>query len=236
MGDASADAPAISSRILNLKFMQRHAAFKGQELARGAASKSQPQQSDQNQAAGPSDASKWRLDLPARLGATTQAVVMTEAPEVSGPHALLQFRAGRRSFGKFNPKLETRLADIGTKKREAATELAEAAAAEAWRVQQAVEYAELMARADASEEVERRSGVSEEEMAMRYAKYVPTTGAVRPAAAPPHQRRLPAEPPEVARPVQVTDAPIGAAGTGVKRKAGGGSGGGSGERRARPSA
>jgi hypothetical protein len=216
--DATDTTPEISSRILNLKFMQRHRASKGEALSVGASSSApEPAQGQ----LGVSAAAKWKLELPAGLERSRQSPVVTEAPTLSGPQALLKFRPGRRSFGQFNSKLERRLADIGERKREAAAEIARVKAAEEVRVRQAAEFAELKARADASEEVERRTGVSEEEMAQRFARYVPKAfqkeaDALLPSAV----AGVLDVPPEVARPIRVSDAPIGAGSAAAKRKGG----------------
>jgi hypothetical protein len=217
--DAPNATPEISSRILNLKFMQRHRASKGEAPLAVAASSSAAELPHGRP--GVSTAAKWKLELPAELERSGQSSVVTEAPTLSGPQALLKFKSGRRSFGQFNSKLERRLADIGEKKREAAAEIARAQAAEELRARQAAEFAELKARADASEEVEKRTGVSEVEMAERFARFVPNAfqkeaGSALPAAA---SGGLDV-PPEVARPITVSDAPIGTASAGAKRKGG----------------
>ena len=95
-------APVISSRILGLKFMQKHRASKGEPAA--------PPESVPVAEPSLSSSAKWRLDLPGGLAVAPAAVVLTEPPALSGPQALLQFRAGRRSYGAFNPKLEVRAA------------------------------------------------------------------------------------------------------------------------------
>ena len=95
-------APVISSRILGLKFMQKHRASKGEPAA--------PPESAPVAEPSLSSSARWRLDLPGGLAVAPAAVVLTEPPALSGPQALLQFRAGRRSYGAFNPKLEVRAA------------------------------------------------------------------------------------------------------------------------------
>lgn len=145
--------------------------------------------------------------------------MVREPAALSGPEALLRFKPGRRSFGQFNQKLEKRLAAIGQTKREVAEEMARARADEARRAQQAAEYREMKARADASEEVEKRTGVSEEEMARRYAKYVPKALKRAPADALPTAATSELDvPPEVARPIRVMDSPMDLSSSGGKRK------------------
>ena len=66
-------------------------------------------------------------------------------------------------------------------------------------------------KAERHEEVERQNGVSEAEMAARYAKYLPAGFNQQPAAPMP-------EPPVVANPVRVRDAPVGGFDGGNKAK------------------
>ena len=68
-----------------------------------------------------------------------------------------------------------------------------------------------MRKADRHEEVERQNGVSDAEMAARYAKYLPDGFNQQPAVPMP-------EPPVVANPVRVRDAPSGGFDGGNKAK------------------
>lgn len=117
--------------------------------------------------------------------------------------ALLSFRSGRRSFGKFNPRLEKRLSDIGTNQRAAQEERARAAREEEERLRQQGEQAELLARVEAQEAIEKANSVSDAELAQnfaaRYGKYIPQPAETQ-------------HPPVVDHPVHVSDVP-----SGVKR-------------------
>eukprot|EP00962_Isochrysis_galbana_P031108 scaffold10117_cov111-Isochrysis_galbana.AAC.8 len=200
--------------------MQRHRASKGEAALPVGTSSSAPEPPQGQPGVGM--AAKWKLELPVGLERSGQSPVVTEAPTLSGPQALLKFKPGRRSFGQFNSKLERRLADIGEKKREAAAEIARVRAAEELRARQLAEFEELKARADASEEVEKRTGVSEEEMAQRFARFVPNASKKDAEAAFLASTSNGLDvPPEVVRPIRVSDAPIGAASAGAKRKGGG---------------
>ena len=121
---------------------------------------------------------------------------------------LLQFSPGRRSFGSFNPRLEKRLSEIDETKREAA-ELIELERRTAEERRKATEaHAEVLSKANAQEAKERQDGVSEEEMAARYSKYLPAGLK---------QQAMP-EPPVVRNPVRVRDAPAGGGSAAKKRK------------------
>ena len=65
--------------------------------------------------------------------------------------ALLTFNAGRRSFGSFNPRLEKRLAEIGSNQRTVRQERQNAAKEAEERRIKAAEHEDLMRRADADE-------------------------------------------------------------------------------------
>ena len=137
--------------------------------------------------------------------------------QASEQQALLSFRPGRRSFGSFNPRLEKRLTEIEETKREAAAAIENERRSAEERRKAAAERAELVRKADRHEEVERQNGVSDAEMAARYAKYLPASLSQQPAATMP-------EPPVVHNPVRVRDAPTaglgGGGGGGKKRKTG----------------
>lgn len=216
----------ISSKILNLKFMQRHKtqaeaqqraaadatarleAEWSTEMGLGAptaaaASSSPAGAVPSAAAAAPSTASPTPAPPPGR-----RVVTAEDVPQGSEQQQLLQFRPGRRSFGSFNPRLEKRLTEIDETKREAAEliELERRAAEE--RRKTADAHAQLMRKADAQEAKERQDGVSEEEMAARYSKYLPA-GL--------QQQAMP-EPPVVQNPVRVRDAPVGGGSAAKKRK------------------
>ena len=138
-------------------------------------------------------------------------MVTVEDVQANEQQALLQFKPGRRSFGSFNPRLEKRLTEIEEHKREAAATMeSERRAAEA-RKQQAAEHADLVRKAEQHEEAEWQNSVSDAEMAARYAKYLPDGFNQQPAVPMP-------EPPVVANPVRVRDAPSGGFDGGNKAK------------------
>lgn len=189
--------PAISSKILGLKFMQRHraaglpaAAASGASpaaTARSPATATEPATATGTAAA---EKEQWTLPTPhpssgshAVTAAGDVEVLLEEAP-LDGPQALLSFCSGRRSFGGSNPRLERRLADIDAQKQALRTRLDEERRAEEERRRKLEEHAALLAKAEASEAIERRNGVSEEEMARHFAKYVP---AARPRPPPPQR-------------------------------------------------
>ena len=91
--------------------------------------------------------------------------------------ALLTFNAGRRSFGSFNPRLEKRLAEIGSNQRTVRQEQQNAAKEAEERRIKAAEHEDLMRRADADEAKERQNSVSDAELAAsfakKYGKYLP---------------------------------------------------------------
>ena len=213
---------------MNLKFMQRRQA---QQQACGGAATS-PAATSASPASGSGGATaaaagtpgpgmaaarsdaEWTLESVSadRGAAPTPHVLLREPTEPDGTAALLQFRAGRRSFGGANPRLEKRLAEIGTNQRVAREEIAAAARAADERRRLEAEHMELMRKANEEEEIERKNGVSDAEMAQafaaKYAKYVPPPPPAKragpPQAAP---RNVPAEPPVVSNPVRVRDAP-----------------------------
>ena len=228
MPPTTSGALASGSRLMGLKFMQRRQAQQQpspaqpsqQQAVQGPTAGAGQQPSPAAAGAGtptapvlPSSAAEWTLDTgdsaPAgrRPSEKLRLRVVHDddgAPASDDVSALLSFRAGRRSFGKFNPRLEKRLADIGTNQRAAEEERARAARDEDERQRQQEEHAELLARAEAQQALERANAVSDAEMAghfaSRYGKYVP-----RPELQ---------QPPVVDHPVHVSDAP---SGRGAKR-------------------
>ena len=213
----------MSSKILGLKFMQRQA--QKQHPKPSASSSLMP---PQQQAQPVADATATPSTLPAVNSPPADVRVFTDdtKPEPSVPVAVLRFKPGRRSFGSFNPRLEKKLGEISQDKVAAAAQLAaEAAEAEAAR-QRELEHATLMAKADAHEAAERRDAVSDDEMALHYAKYAKYLPTKKPPAASHSNMNLPPKkpsaavsgslgPPVAVNAVQVRDRP---AGTGGKRK------------------
>ena len=154
----------ISSKIMNLKFMQRHKnqVEQQQKAAADATKRLEAEWTMEQQAAGSSSSAAPSPAPPTRCGPATTAaaaampaaraspaagatpparrVVTVEDVQANEQQALLQFKPGRRSFGSFNPRLEKRLTEIEEHKREAAATMeSERRAAEA-RKQQAAEH------------------------------------------------------------------------------------------------
>ena len=214
----------ISSKIMNLKFMSKHKKVidKQKQVAVDATARLEaewmveqggspaPPSSVADSPAPPSSAA---ASTPHATTATppVRRVSTVDDTQADEQQALLQFRPGRRSFGNFNPRLQKRLTEIEESKREAAAEIENERRSAAERRNQAVERAELVRKADRHEEVERQNGVSEAEMAARYAKYLPDGFNQQPAVPMP-------EPPVVANPVRVRDAPAGGFDGGNKAK------------------
>ena len=155
---ATAEAkPAISSKIMGLKFMQRHASLKkpsaaepqqsGQPRAQGS-SKVQVQSAAVTEPPAEASGSRWVLPREGDASAAPKPVVVLNAPLPSGPQALLQFKPGRRSFGNFNSRLETRLQELDSQKKIAAADILIEEAAVRAREKQQAEYAELEQRAN----------------------------------------------------------------------------------------
>ena len=131
---------------------------------------------------------EWTLDAPSRGAAGAGApprprVLLEEDIGIAASHddgsaaALLTFNAGRRSFGSFNPRLEKRLAEIGSNQRTVRQEQQNAAKEAEERRIKAAEHEDLMRRADADEAKERQNSVSDAELAAsfakKYGKYLP---------------------------------------------------------------
>ncbi|KAL1504835.1 hypothetical protein AB1Y20_008606 [Prymnesium parvum] len=181
--------PGMSSKIMGLKFMQRQAQRAPPPGQPAAAPPAPPVSAAQQEA-------QWSLPSAAAAAPRRAAQVLTDetAPPVEGAAAVLRFKAGRRSFGNFNPRLEKRLEQLHAEKEAAAAALASAAAEEAQRAEREAERAALQAKADAHEAVERENAVSESEMASHYAKYLK-----------PKPREV--DLPEVSNPIHVRDRP-----------------------------
>lgn len=182
----------LSTSISGLKFMQRH-----KEHITGIAdvptAGTRPQAGTAQGAAAATAAAggaalrtedEWTLEDGAVAAGSKPAHVTLEedaqlaaARSDGGTAALLQFRAGRRSFGSFNPRLEKRLDAIGANQRAAREAEAAAARAAEQRRQQEAAHAELMREAEAAEAVEKQNSVSDREMARsfaaKYSKFVP---------------------------------------------------------------
>ena len=221
----------ISSKIMNLKFMQRHKKQVDQQkqAAADAASRLEAEwtmeQREMQRPAGspapppgaagspapPSSAGASSLHAATEATPPVRRVSTVDDVQASEQQALLSFRPGRRSFGSFNPRLEKRLTEIEETKREAAAAIENERRAAEERRKAAAERAELVRKADRHEEVERQNGVSDTEMAARYAKYLPDGFNQQPAVPMP-------EPPVVANPVRVRDAPSGGFDGGNKAK------------------
>ena len=239
--DASGAPLAANSRIMALKFMQRRTSTGGR-LSTGSAGTMTPTSAATPTSTGSAGAcaaaggsgssraeAEWTLE-PSR--ATQQparpagARVLREedagiAAAIDHNAALLQFSAGRRSFGSFNPRLEKRLAEIGSNQRAVRDEQAAAARAAETRRQQEAEKAALQQRADEEELIERQNSVSDAELAAsfaaKYGKYVPAPpsgsrssgsgSGLKPAPSAAAARAAPTMelPPVVSNPVRVRD-------------------------------
>lgn len=195
-------APVISEKIMNLKFMQRRrkpvVGTQQQPAAEGKQPKAQQQGAQpvvaESKAATVAELeAQWTLEPATGPAPEPQVVISRQEPSqpANAREALLKFRQGRRSFGKFNPRLEARLAEISYEKEAARRELKAEAEAEATAAQRA--ELELEKREAAKQE-----RCEAEQMASYYSKYIPTGTAA-----------LSAAPPEVHAPVQIGDKPLG---------------------------
>ena len=157
---------------------------------------------------------QWTAPRPASASAASSsssapaAVVLLEedSEQPGGAASLLAFRAGRRSFGGSNPRLEKRLDAISGNQRQAADEIRIAAEAEASRQRQAVAQAEVERQAAADAAYEQKHAVSDADLAAAFGKYVPASGGSKAAGA------ASAGPPVMPNPVRVRDAPKPSAG------------------------
>ena len=188
----------ISSRIMGLKFMQKH---KAKEEAASKARVEAPKRL----------AAQWKAEAPAAAASSAPPAAAAPAPAPAAASAsvstdarppvrviddaagellassstLLDFRPARRSFGKFNPRLEKGLAEIESQKSALRERLAAEASAEATRAQrEAAGQAASAARA----EVQQAQTAADQEMAEHFSKYLPA-------------------PPEAAKPVKLREDP-----------------------------
>ena len=113
MGDPPPASATINPRIMGLKFMQRrHPKQTPQPQSQAATSGSRPDE--------------WTLEASGSTAPAMAGHVVREEDALaatSDDGALVRFRAGRRSFGAFNPQLEKRLTEISDLMRKAASEL-----------------------------------------------------------------------------------------------------------------
>ena len=190
--------PAISSRIMGLKFMQKHKAK--EEAASKARVEAPKRLAAQWKAEGPAAAASSAAPAaaaPAPVPAAASASASTDARHpvrviddaagelLASSSTLLDFRPARRSFGKFNPRLEKGLAEIESQKSALRERLAAEASAEATRAQrEAAGQAASAARA----EVQQAQTAADQEMAEHFSKYLPA-------------------PPEAAKPVKLREDP-----------------------------
>lgn len=170
---------------MNLKFMRKNQSA----TASPAASSSSPAVSASPVA--PAEAgAQWST------AAQPLGVLLEEdaAAQPDGAQSLLAFRAGRRSFGGFNPRLEKRLGAISSNKRQVEADMKAAEAQEVARRRQATERTELRREVEADAAFEKKEGVSEAELAAAFGKYV-------------LKGKASAGPPVVSNPVRVGNAP-----------------------------
>ena len=102
---------APGSRIMGLKFMQRHQAQKVPHS--GSTLQSSVAPTATSSSTGPEakrrDATEWSLETAATGSLSSSVPVIqheSEAEQGDPRSTLIGFRAGRRSFGSFNPRLE----------------------------------------------------------------------------------------------------------------------------------
>ena len=212
-GSGGSGVLAAGSRIMGLKFMQRRHAKPGQSTAAAApaAEVASAQHASSNNARSETEWTLPRAEAAASAPSAPRVVLDDDCDQPSPTAALIQFRAGRRSFGSFNPRLEKRLSEIQVNQRAARDELAEAERAEEDARRRREEHAALVARAEADEAIERQNAVSDAELAShfsaKYGKYVPPPRSA-PSVAAAQPAPVSMQPPVVDRPVQVSDAPL----------------------------
>ena len=211
----NAAAPMISAKIMSLKFMQRRQkpADARPPPPQQPADATQPQQPDAPAAAaGAATAVPVFATTPAELEAQW-TIEINDFPLVHPQvviaqlgmpqpanlrEALLRFKQGRRSFGKFNPKLETRLAELRQEKDTAQREIkaeAEVKAAERTKLESAKRNIASVEPKEAAQ------------MTSYYSKYIHSGNSA--SSAPPVASLV--APPEVSAPVGIREKPIGIA-------------------------
>ena len=212
-GSGPGSGGILGARIMGLKFMQRRAQQQQQQQQPGDAV---PQPAaDTNGAAVLAQTtaarSEFEWSVPpvaaaVRAAAPVRVLHETEAEQPNSREVLLHFRAGRRSFGAFNPRLEKRLAEIGSNQRTAAEELVNGARIAA---EQRQKQAERDALVKADDEFAAQNALSDAflagHFAARYGKYVPPPP---PLPRPAHVEAASVELPIVENPVRVRDAPF----------------------------
>ncbi|KAG8458786.1 hypothetical protein KFE25_005213 [Diacronema lutheri] len=173
---ASPAKPAISSKLLGMKFMQRRqeADLRGRLRAEEAARADEARWSARAAAGGGAATRGGAVEqsVPGeprvQLEAEAHAAAATSRAPASVAKALLAFRPARRSFGDFNPKTASALAAVREAQDTARAALDEAAAA-----------AHAAAAVDPGGYDE--GTVGDEEMAERYATLVGRKRATQPA-------------------------------------------------------
>jgi hypothetical protein len=208
--DAPSAPPAINPRIMGLKFMQRRHPKQQQQAP-------QPPSGGQAAAEGARSADEWTLEASGSAAPAVTGHVVLEEDALAAANddgALVRFRAGRRSFGAFNPRLEKRLAEIRAGQRAARdAAVAEARAAEERRVRE-TEHAALIAREAEAEAAERESALEmAQTFAAKYDRFVPPAGPGRGANGGGANG-----PPVVSNPVHVRDTPAGRGGAAGRRQ------------------
>ena len=209
-GSGPGSGGMLGARIMGLKFMQRRA----QQQQQPGDAVPQPA-ADINGAAALAQTTaarsefEWTVEPAAaavRAAAPVRVLHETEAEQPNSREVLLHFRAGRRSFGAFNPRLEKRLAEIGSNQRTAAEELVNGARIAA---EQRQKQAERDALVKADDEFAAQNALSDAflagHFAARYGKYVPPPP---PLPRPAHVEAAAVELPVVENPVRVRDTPF----------------------------
>ncbi len=164
----------VSDRIKSLKFMQ-HAEAK----ARAKAIAQPKPTTDHVQHTTPNNLLQHHASPSTTHAASThktpKQAATSQQYDTHASRAVLSFNPARRSFGAFNPALDARLADLAKEKSAAAAALAAEEEEARESARRRAEFAELKQKADAQEEVEKKSSVSDEKMALYYSK-LPSSG------------------------------------------------------------
>ena len=162
----------VSDRIKSLKFMQ-HAEAKAR--AKAAAPVPKPTPTHQHTTPHTLQHHASTTTHATSTHDQTKQAVTSQQYDAHASRAVLSFNPARRSFGAFNPALDARLADLAKEKSAAAAALAAEEEEARKSARRRAEFAELKRKADAQEEVEKKSSVSDEKMAQYYSK-LPSSG------------------------------------------------------------
>ena len=170
----TSNALAGNSRIMGLKFMQRRQPKQQQQQSTATTAAAAPGAASSSTAPATSE-QEWTLEAadsaPAAAGGP-RVVYEADALASDDSNALVSFRAGRRSYGSYNPRLEKRLDEIRAGQRAAREAAAAEAKAAAERAEREAEHAELMAKEEEAEAAEKASAMEmAEAFRAKYEKY-----------------------------------------------------------------